>query len=136
MDTAEREDFLTALATSQFVQQQQWQQMALQPTTRPPIQVEQVADSTGNASGNNPGNNPGNGAIEPVTDSVTNSVTNGVTSAAEAYKPMYLSIIALQQQGTSDSKIIKEVLGQSGRNFDKGKEMLEALLQLGQEQKW
>jgi hypothetical protein len=47
-----------------------------------------------------------------------------------------LSIIALQQQGTSDSKIIKEVLGQSGRNFDKGKEMLEALLHLGQAQGW
>jgi hypothetical protein len=133
IDTAERDDFLTALATSQFVQQQHWQQQALAPTQLQPLSAPL---SLGNASGNTTGNNPGNGAIEPVTDSVTDSVTNPLTTVTEAYKPMYLSIIALQQQGTSDSKIIKEVLGQSGRNFEKGKEMLEALLQLGKQQGW
>ncbi len=133
IDTAERDDFLEQLAVSQYQQQRQWQQMALAPTQLQPLSAPL---SLGNTSGNATGNNTGNVAIEPVTDSVTDSVTNPLPTVTEAYKPMYLSIIALQQQGTSDSKIIKEVLGQEGRNFDKGKEMLEALLTLGKEQGW
>jgi hypothetical protein len=137
LDVAERNDFLEQLAVSQFQQQQQWQQMALAPTQLQPLSTPHSTPlSLGNTSGNATGNNPGNVAIEPVTDSVTDSVTNSLPEVKEAYKPMYLSIIALQQQGTSDSKIIKEVLGQEGRNFDKGKQMLEALLHLGQQQGW
>ncbi|HEY9695614.1 MAG TPA: hypothetical protein V6D15_25730 [Oculatellaceae cyanobacterium] len=49
---------------------------------------------------------------------------------------MYLSVIALQQQGVSDSDIIKDVLKMGGINYKTGKAMLEALLQLGESQQW
>jgi type II secretory pathway pseudopilin PulG len=145
IDTAERNDFLEQLAVSQYRQQQQWQQMALTPTQLQPLSD---AIQPGNA-----GNETGNGAVTTVTkaDSVNvaqdkqfNSVTdsgngNGnasVTDGTEAYKPLYLAVTQMKEMGVSDSKIIKEVLKQEGRNFNEGKQMLEALIQLGQQQGW
>ncbi len=153
IDTAERSDFLEQLAVSQYRQQQQWQQMARAPTTKPPIQINQV-DSTHIQPSNGTGNG-GNEAVTSVTkaDSVNvsqdkqfNSVTdagngngNGnanVTDGTEAYKPLYLAVTQMKEMGVSDSKIIKEVLGHEGRNFKQGQEMLEALLSLGQKHGW
>jgi hypothetical protein len=154
IETAERNDFLEQLAVSQYQQQQQWQQMALAPTTKPPIQINQV-DSTPHSTHIQPSNtgNSGNEAVTSVTkaDSVNvsqdkqfNSVTdagngNGnanVTDGTEAYKPLYLAVTQMKEMGVSDSKIIKEVLGHEGRNFKQGQEMLEALLSLGQQHGW
>jgi hypothetical protein len=42
----------------------------------------------------------------------------------------------LKEQGLSDTKIIEDVLGMSGRKFSEGKQMLDALLQLGQSERW
>ncbi len=155
LDVAEKNDFLEQLAVSQFQQQQQWQQMALAPTTKPPIQINQV-DSTPHSTHIQPSNGAGNGSNEAVTsvtkadlvnvsqDKQFNSVTdagngNGnanVTDGTEAYKPLYLAVTQMKEMGVSDSKIIKEVLGHEGRNFKQGQEMLEALLSLGKEQGW
>ncbi len=54
----------------------------------------------------------------------------------ESYKPIYLSVMALKNQGVTDSDIIKDVLKQGGTNYQKGKAMLETLLQLGQSEGW
>ena len=132
IETAEKMDFLDQLASSQYVQQQQWQQQAMT-ALQPPAAV-------GNSFSGNGCNDELPSGNEVVTDSVTNSVTDATDTATlattEAYKPTYLAVISLQQQGASDSKIIKEVLGQEGRNYERGKEMLETLLQLGQSEGW
>lgn len=135
IETAERNDFLDQLASSQYVQQQQWQQLAaseLQPV------------STGNSSVSSLVTETGNSDTERVTSVTNDSVTDTVTtekstatpSAIEGYKPIYLAIAAMKQEGISDTKIIKEVLKQEGRNFETGQKMLEAILQLGQQEGW
>jgi hypothetical protein len=132
VETAEKADFLDQLASSQYVQQSQWQQMAVT-ALQPPVAV-------GNSFSGNGCNDELPSGNDVVTNSVTEPVTDAMTpvadAATEAYKPTYLAIMALQQQGVSESKIIKEVLGQEGRNYEKGKAMLEALLQLGQSEGW
>jgi hypothetical protein len=124
VETAERADFLDQLASSQYVQQSQWQQMAVT-ALQPPVAV-----------GNSFSGNGCNDELPSGNEVVTDSVTEPVTDATEAYKPTYLAIVTLRQQGVSESKIIKEVLGQEGRNYERGKQMLEALLQLGKSQGW
>jgi hypothetical protein len=42
----------------------------------------------------------------------------------------------LKEQGLSDTKLVEEVLGMGGRKFNEGKQMLDALLQLGQQEGW
>jgi len=136
IDMAERDDFLTQLAASQYVQQQQHEQAAtaaLHPAVQP---------------GNSFGNEVVNSTPERVASDRDRAVTNGAPaetdtetdgetgSETEAYKPMYLAVVSLQQQGVSQSQIIKEILGQEGRNYEKGKAMLQTLLQLGKQQNW
>jgi hypothetical protein len=132
VETAERADFLDQLASSQYVQQAQWQQMAVT-ALQPPVAV-------GNSFDGNGGNVDTASGNEVVTDSVTNLVTNAADSAAltatDTYKPMYLAVTALQRQGVAESKIIKDVLQQEGRNYAAGKQMLDALLQLGEQERW
>lgn len=127
IEQSERIDFYDQLASSQYFQQQMWQREAIEAVAalQPPVAV-----------GNGFIGNAGNVDTASVTDDVTDSVTEPVTDATEAYKPTYLAIVALQEQGISESKIIKEVLGQEGRNYPAGKQMLETLLQLGQSQGW
>ncbi|HEY9692219.1 MAG TPA: hypothetical protein V6D15_08450 [Oculatellaceae cyanobacterium] len=132
IETAERNDFLDQLASSQYVQQQQWQQQA--------VAALQSPAAVGNSFDGNGGNLDTASGNEVVTDSLTEPVTdatdNATLTAADTYKPMYLAVTALQQQGVAESKIIKDVLQQEGRNYSQGKAMLEALLQLGQFQGW
>ena len=139
MDAAEKHDFLTQLAASTYVQDERWQQEA--------VNALQPAMQSGNGIGNAV-TESGNSVPEPVTSDRNQSVTDSVTTASTGashtasptaslgYKPMYLAVTTLQQQGVSESKIIKEVLEQEGRNFEKGKQMLQALLRLGKEQAW
>ncbi len=132
IDTAERDDFLTALATSQFVQQQHWQQMALAPTTKPPIQINQV-DST-----------PHSDQVQPESDSPLSTTSteslptsqSSEVTGSEHFRSLWKSVSLLKEQGLSDTKIIEDVLGMSGRKFNEGKQMLDTLLQLGQKQGW
>ncbi len=126
MDTAEREDFLTALATSQFVQQQHWQQQALAPTQLQPLstphsdQVQPESDSPLSTTS---------------TESLPTSQSSEVTGS-EHFRSLWKSVSLLKEQGLSDTKIIEDVLGMSGRKFNEGKQMLDVLLQLGQSQGW
>jgi len=52
-----------------------------------------------------------------------------LTNLPHSLKP---AILALKQEGWSDSKLIKEVLGYSGGNYQKGKLILDELLGRGQ----
>ncbi|AFZ15602.1 hypothetical protein Cri9333_4836 (plasmid) [Crinalium epipsammum PCC 9333] len=136
IEQAEKADFISQLATSQWVQEQRYQSeavTALQPSQQQPVTLQQSNSY-----------NDRNDAVardnEAVTDSLT-TATPSVTDAAtdegmEGYRPTYLAVTALQQQGISDSDIIKDVLKQGGTNYQKGKAMLEALLQLGQSKGW
>jgi|GEM_PF-5561096 len=132
IETAERNDFLAQLASSQYVQEQQWQQQAMT-ALQPPIAVGNSIDGNGGnvdtASGNE-------NVTEKVTEPVTDAMATQLDPTIAAYKPMYLTVMALQQQGIAESKIIKEVLQCEGRNYSKGKQMLDALLQLGQQEGW
>jgi hypothetical protein len=132
VETAEQNDFLTQLASSQYVQQQQWHQVAsselqaFQPGNRAvtsvtqPDLVKQPSDERFN-SVTESGNGNGNASNQP---------------SMEGYKPLFLAVTQLKQAGVSDSKIIKDVLKQEGRNFETGKQMLETLLELGLQQEW
>ena len=132
VEAAERSDFLDQLASSQYVQQQQWQREAMT-ALQPPAAVGNSFDGNGGnvdtASGNELVTNP-------VTDTAANAADSATLTVAETYKPIYLAVTALQQQGVAESKIIKDVLQQEGRNYSQGKQMLDALLQLGEQQKW
>lgn len=136
IETAEKNDFISQLATSQWIQEQQYQQQAvtaLQPSSQQPVTIP-VTDNRNSVT-------DAVSTVPEVTDkAVTQPVTDetqGVTDDAfQSYQPMYNSVMALKQQGVTDSDIIKDVLKQGGRNYEKGKAMLEALLQLGQSQGW
>ena len=140
IESAEKADFISQLATSQWVQEQRYQSeavAALQPSQQPPVTLQQPVIYN---ERNDVAARDNEVTSEPVTDSIT-TATPSVTATAtdegiEGYKPMYLSVIALQQQGVSDSDIIKDTLKMGGTNYAKGKQMLEALLQLGASQQW
>ncbi|AFZ15546.1 hypothetical protein Cri9333_4772 (plasmid) [Crinalium epipsammum PCC 9333] len=140
IEQAEKADFISQLATSQWVQEQRYQSeavTALQPSQQQPVTLQQSNSYNERNDGTARDNEVTN---EPVTDSLTTATANAVTPATdeemEGYRPTYLAVTALQQQGISDSEIIKDVLKQGGTNYSKGKQMLDALLQLGQSKGW
>jgi hypothetical protein len=127
IETAERNDFLEQLAVSQFQQQQQWHQMALAPTklqTVPSQHSEAVK--------------PESDAPLSTTsaDSLPLTSQNSEVNGSEHFRSLWKSVSLLKDQGVSDTKIIEEVLGMSGRKFSEGKQMLDALLQLGEQEGW
>ena len=126
IDIAERNDFLEQLAVSQYRQQQQWQQMALAPT-----QLQPLSD-------------PHSTHIQPESPESLSTTDDtqlptsqpSEVSSSEQFRSLWKSVSLLKEQGISDTKIIEDVLGMSGRKFGEGKQMLDALLQLGQQQEW
>jgi hypothetical protein len=120
IETAERNDFLEQLAVSQYQQQQHWQQQALAPTTRPPIQVNQVVDSS----------------PDSTDDTQLPTSQSPEVNGSEHFRSLYKSVSLLKVQGVSDTEIIESVLGLGGRRFNEGKQALESLIQLGQQQGW
>ena len=128
INQAEKSDFLTQLAASQFQQEQQWNRLALEATTRPVVQVEQlnqVADSSPNSTPDS-----------RLTDSTSTTSQNSEVPSLEGYRSLYLAVSNLKQQGVSDTEIIESVLGLGGRRFKEGKAALESLIQLGQSEGW
>ena len=126
IETAERNDFLEQLAVSQYQQQQHWQQMALAPTQLQPLS-QQVQPESSEASS------------EASSTTSTNELptsTNSEVNGSEHFRSLYKSVSLLKEQGLSDTKLVEEVLGMGGRKFNEGKQMLDALLQLGQQQGW
>jgi hypothetical protein len=126
IETAERNDFLEQLAVSQYQQQQHWQQMALAPTQLQPLS-QQVQPESSEASS------------ETSSTTSTNELPtsqNSEVNGSEHFRSLYKSVSLLKEQGLSDTKLVEEVLGMGGRKFNEGKQMLDALLQLGQQQGW
>ncbi len=136
IETAEKNDFISQLATSQWVQEQQYQQQAV--TALQPAQQQAVTiPVTANSNDYNDAVTRDNEVTDkPVTNSLTTATPSATDSEMEHYRPMFHSVVALQQQGVSDSDIIKDVLKQGGTNYPKGKQMLDTLLTLGKEQGW
>ncbi|MGB3206456.1 MAG: hypothetical protein WBB28_15830 [Crinalium sp.] len=128
IETAEKNDFLDQLASSQYVQQSQWQQMAmtaLQPPSSP--QSSEVQHQSSDAQVQD--------SSSTYSDELTTSTSSEVTTQQD-FHSLYKSVSLLKEQGISDTKIIEEVLGMGGRKFSEGKQMLDALLQLGESQQW
>ena len=143
IEQAEKADFISQLATSQWVQEQRYQSeavTALQPSLQQPVTLQQQNSynerNDDTAMDNEVSNEPVTDSITTATPSVTDAVTPATDEEMEGYRPTYLAVTALQQQGVSDSDIIKDVLKQGGTNYQKGKQMLDALLQLGQSKGW
>jgi len=144
IDAAEKRDFLTQLAVACHVQETQHRSAAMQ-------SLSPTASESGNA-GNGTGNKPVTDHPEPLPAVTKSESYQGVTAEsaesespespesdpalAASFKPYYLAVLSARAMGESDSKIIKEILGQEGRNFEKGKQMLANLLVLGQQQNW
>lgn len=121
---AETDDFMLQLAVSQFRQEQEWQQAAVQPAIAPSVQpAVQVQDG---------GSSPG-GSTSGQTSA---ELTNPEVADIESFRGLYKAVSSLQVQGVSDTKIIEEVLNLGGRRFNEGKAALAALIQLGEQQKW
>lgn len=140
LDESEKSVFRTELAASQFFQEQCYQReavAALQSSLQPPVTLQHPNSYNGYNDAVPMDNEVSN---EAVTDSITTATPSAVTPATdegiEGYRPTYLAVTALQQQGISDSEIIKDTLKMGGVNYQKGKQMLEALIQLGQSQGW
>jgi len=120
LDMAEKDDFLTQLAASQWVQQQQWEKrasQALQPTSQPPVSVQQDTPSQS-------------------TSQLTDPTSDAGSPDIEGYRALFQSVSLAKSQGATDTQIIEKVLGLGGRNFNQGKVALQALLQMGNEQGW
>jgi len=150
VDAAEERDFLTQLAVAEYVQQQSHRAAYRQPLS--PVKSE--SGNAGNESSNESGNGgnvdgaSGNGVTEKRYQTVTAESRSesaesespespeSALSLAASFKPYYLAVLSARARGESDSKIIKEILRQEGRNYEKGKQMLQTLLQLGQSQGW
>ena len=125
INQAEKQDFLTQLAASQYQQEQQWNQMAIAPTQLQPLSNIQPQHS------------------EPITDSHSTTSTdslptsqNSEVTGSEHFRSLYKSVSLLKEQGLSDTKLVEEVLGMGGRKFNEGKQMLDALIQLGEKENW
>jgi hypothetical protein len=140
IETAEKADFISQLATSQWVQEQQYQQQAvsaLQPAQQQAVTIPVTANSNDcNDAVTRDNEVTDKPVTKPVTAETQLSVTTETPETMEHYRPMFHSVVALQQQGISDSDIIKDVLKRGGTNYQEGKTMLEALLQLGKQQGW
>ena len=117
IETAERDDFLTQLAASQYRQEQQWNTMAVESAIAPGTAETKLA----------------------VSDTSQNELPTSQSSEpleVEHFRSLYKSVSLLKQQQVSDTQIIETVFASGGRKFDQGKQMLETLLQLGQQQGW
>ena len=115
IETAEHDDFLLQLAVAQYAHEQQHWGNVLQQAPVAPEPAMPVAEGVA------PGKDSGNDAIPGAT---------------EYYRHLYLAVTSLQQEGVSDSKIVKQVLGMEGGNFAKGQKALQAILDLGKSQGW
>lgn len=58
------------------------------------------------------------------------------TSTDTSQKQLYIAVKSLLEAGKSETYIIESVLGLGGRNWEKGKQMLQHLLREGEEQGW
>ena len=146
MDAAEKRDFLTQLAVSCYVQETQHRSAAMQSLS--PVKSESGNAGNGTGNGGNVDGASGNGVTEKRYQTVTAESHSesaesesaespeSASSLAASFKPHYLAVLSARARGESDSKIIKEILGQEGRNFEKGKQMLQTLIQLGEQQGW
>lgn len=117
IETAERNDFLTQLAASQYQQEQHWNQLAVEPAIAPG-----TAETHLPVSDTSPGQLPTSQNSEPLE--------------VEHFRSLYKSVSLLKQQNISDTQIIETVLASGGRKFDQGKQMLENLMKLGESQQW
>jgi hypothetical protein len=118
LETAERDDFLLQLAVAQFSHEQQHWNTVLQQAPVAPETALPVAE-----------------VKDPVKE-VKNSGNDAIPGNAESYRPLYLAVKHLQQEGVADSRIVKQVLGMEGGNFAKGQKALQAILDLGLQQGW
>ncbi|AFZ15521.1 hypothetical protein Cri9333_4745 (plasmid) [Crinalium epipsammum PCC 9333] len=136
INQAEKNDFLTQLAASQYQQEQQWNQLALSPTSRPPIQTIQVPQPADSSTDSSTDSTSDSNPDSRLTDSTSSTSQNSEVLEVEGYRSLYLAVSNLKQQGVSDTEIIESVLGLGGRRFKEGKAALESLLQLGQQEGW
>lgn len=132
INQAEKNDFLTQLAASQYQQEQQWNQLALSPTSRPPIQTIQVPQPADSTVDSTPDSTPDS----RLTDSTSKTNQSSEVLEVEGYRSLYMAVSNLKTQGVSDTEIIESVLGLGGRRFKEGKKALLTLLQLGQQEGW
>lgn len=128
VESAEKRDFLTQLAASQYQQEMYWQHQASQPLQ------QQAFHPTSELPGELP--KMGSDQLPSVAAVSDSGSSSAITATAEHYRPLFQAVTLLQQQGVSDTKIVETVLGKSGRSFSEGKAILSELLQLGNEQNW
>lgn len=58
------------------------------------------------------------------------------SSVSSSQKQLYIAVKSLLEMGKSETYIVKEVLGMGGRSWEKGKQVLQELLQEGEKQGW
>lgn len=75
-------------------------------------------------------------AVEVRQAEPEQSIPATATTSREADKALYLAVKGLLEAGKSQTWIIEEVLKLKGRKFSEGKERLQALLALGEQQRW
>lgn len=74
-------------------------------------------------------------SLESLWDVVATDLTSDLPTSTNQ-KSMYLAVVNLLESGKPETFVIEEVLGYRGRNFKKGKELLQELLQEGKENEW
>jgi hypothetical protein len=118
IETAEQDDFLLQLAVSQYAHETaHWNTVLKQAPVSPEISETALP-------------------VSEVSNEVKTSGNDAIPTTAENYRPLYLAVKHLKQEGVSDSKIVKQVLGMEGANFSKGQKALQAILDLGLQQNW
>ena len=166
VDMAEARDFLKQLAAAEYVQAHQHKAEAkaiLSPARQVESQIESQNGSAISSSSSKKVTETVTDAVSmvpAVSQAVTNSERNQVTTAESAaenaesvpgesaesaknavaelasFKGLYFAVKEAEANGVSESTIIKEVLGQTGRNYANGRKMLETLDILAEKEGW
>ncbi|MBW4667207.1 MAG: hypothetical protein KME60_07130 [Cyanomargarita calcarea GSE-NOS-MK-12-04C] len=74
-------------------------------------------------------------SLEALWDAVATNPTSDLQASTNR-KSLYLAAVSLLKNGKSETFLIEEVFGCSGRNFQNGKKLLQELLHEGEENKW
>lgn len=64
---------------------------------------------------------------------VSDSLPTTTNDDLEGYRVLSRAVVALKEMGMSETRIIEDVLRLKGRKFEKGRQMLAALLEMGEE---
>lgn len=123
LEKAEQNDFMTQVASSQYVQEEAWMELATAEIAS--LQQQQQHETLPAVA---PAVAPA-GYQLPIPE-------NREAPSPESFYTLYQAVMKLKQKGVPEKEIIEDILQPKGGRFAEGKVMLEMLMGLGSDYKW